>query len=223
MAGKLIVIEGLDGSGKATQSRLLLQRLEGLLPDVRTISFPRYDSESSALVRGYLAGNFGQSPDSVNCYAASSFYAADRYISYKNEWGGNYNNGAVYVCDRYTTSNAVFQTPKLPKSEWKKYLDWLYDFEYNRMGIPSPDAVIYLDMPVAASERLMNGRYQGDQSKKDIHERDRDFQLRCREAAEFCAKHGKWIRINCADGDKPLSVEQTGEMVYAAAAESLGL
>lgn len=222
MQGRLVVIEGLDGSGKATQTALLCKRLAGEGVNVKTVSFPRYDSESSLLVRAYLGGHFGSDPDSINSYAASSFYSVDRYLSFKNEWGGDYNDGAVFVCDRYTTSNAVFQTPKLPKEQWKDYLDWLYDFEYNRLGIPAPDAVIYLDMPIEASQRLMKGRYKGDESKKDIHERNPEFQLRCRQAALYCCEHGDWVRISCAEGEEPLDTETISRRVYDAVMEKLG-
>lgn len=213
MNGKLIVIEGLDGSGKATQAALLARSLESEVAALKTISFPRYEKESSALVRGYLEGRFGTKPGDVNCYAASSFYAADRYISYKTEWGADYNAGAVFICDRYTTSNAVYQTSKLPESEWQGYLDWLYDFEYEKLGLPRPDAVIYLDMPPECSAKLMEKRYGGDESRKDIHERDIDFQVACRRAAAYCALHGGWKTVCCADGGRALGKDEIHNII----------
>ena len=224
MSGRLVVIEGLDGCGKATQTRLLTEKLKECLPDVRTVSFPRYDSESSALVRAYLAGHFGSDPDAVNCYAASSFYSADRYLSYLADWGSWYQAGAVLVCDRSTTSNAVFQTPKLPASEWERYLDWLYDFEYVRLGLPKPDAVILLDLSVSTAEHMMDGRYGGDSEKRDIHERDRGYQQRCREAALYCAAHGGWQVVGCTDAAGTLRpAEAIGADIFSAVSRRLGL
>lgn len=199
--GKLIVIEGLDGSGKGTQCALLCEYLSRKAKgEVVSIDFPRYERESSALVRGYLAGDFGKEPDDVNCYAASSFYAADRYISYITEWREKYEAGAIFVCDRYTTSNAVFQTPKLEQGEWNSYLEWLYDFEYAKLGIPKPDAVIFLDISERSAAQLLKKRYDGDSAKMDIHESDRSYQRRCIEAARWCAKQGGWHVVSC-DGE----------------------
>ena len=200
--GKLIVIEGLDGSGKSTQLDLLLDRLKGLNIDCRSVSFPDYESDSSALVKMYLAGNFGKKPDDVNPFAASVFYTVDRYASYKQNWGEYYNAGGVVIAGRYTTSNAVHQTSKLNKSEWETFLNWLYDFEYEKVKIPKPDKVIFLDMPVEVSQKLLSGRYKGDESKKDIHESDVSYLDNCRKAAVFTANFSGWTVIPCAkDGE----------------------
>ena len=197
MGGKLIVIEGLDGSGKATQTKLLYDALEKQTPNVRMLSFPCYEDDSSVLVKMYLAGEFGQRPDDVNGYAASTFFAVDRYASYKKSWEKDYKDGFVFLADRYTTSNAVYQAGKLPREEWDEYLDWLYDFEYNLLGIPKPDIVIYLDLPPEISRELMTKRYTGDETKKDIHEKDTGFQTKSREAALYCAAKQNWHIINC--------------------------
>ncbi len=197
MNGKLIVIEGLDGSGKATQTKLLYDALRAEREDVYTLSFPCYDDESSTLVRMYLSGEFGEHPDDVNGYAASVFFAVDRYASYKKNWHILYEGGAVLLADRYTTSNAVYQTAKLPREQWDGYLDWLFDFEYNRMGIPMPDAVIFLEVTLDTSYRLMQVRYQGDEHKKDIHEKDVAFQERSRAAAQYCARRQGWKCVQC--------------------------
>ena len=200
--GKLIVIEGLDGSGKSTQLDLLLNRLKGLNIDCRSVSFPDYESDSSALVKMYLAGNFGKKPDDVNPFAASVFYTVDRYASYKQNWGEYYNAGGVVIAGRYTTSNAVHQTSKLNESEWETFLNWLYDFEYEKVKIPKPDKVIFLDMPVEVSQKLLSGRYKGDESKKDIHESDVSYLDNCRKAAVFTANFSGWTVIPCAkDGE----------------------
>lgn len=205
MSGKLVVIEGLDGSGKATQTMLLYEALSKEMADVQPLSFPCYDDESSTLVRMYLGGEFGDKPDDVNGYAAAVFYAVDRYASYKKHWHKTYDAGAVFLANRYTTSNAVFQTSKLPRDQWDAYIDWLFDFEYHLMGIPAPDLVIYLDVSAEMGQQLMDKRYTGNEEKKDIHERDREYQRRSREAALYCAKKQGWTTVCCdgPDGMRP--------------------
>lgn len=169
--GKLIVLEGLDGSGKGTQAKLLAKHLTVTGHLVREITFPDYDSDSSALVKMYLAGQFGDKPDDVNAYAASSFYAVDRYAGYKSDWGKFYEEGGILIADRYTTSNAVHQCSKLPPEQWDAFLQWLFDYEYHLLGLPAPDKVIYLQVDPAVSQRLMTARYHGDETRKDVHER----------------------------------------------------
>ena len=202
--GKLIVIDGLDGSGKSTQ----LNRLEAYLRETgenyRQISFPDYAEPSSALVKMYLAGEFGISADSVNAYAASSFYAVDRYASYKKFWESDYKNDIPIIAARYATSNAIHQMAKLPKDEWDSYLSWLEYYEYTQLGLPKPDEVIFLDMPLHIAQKLMSGRYNGDESKKDIHERDSKYLQQCRESALYAAKKCNWTVICCGEGDEPL-------------------
>ncbi len=219
--GKLIVIEGLDGSGKATQAKLLCESLEKQGKKVKKISFPVYDSDSSALVRMYLAGQFGTRPQDVNAYAASSFYAVDRFASFKSDWSKEYNDDYVIVADRYTTSNGVHQCSKLDESQWEEFLDWLYDFEYKKMGIPAPDMVIYLDMSPEVSQKLLSSRYQGDESKKDIHEKDTDYLAKSRVAARFCANHDGWNVIKCDNGENPFTIEDISSAVYNTVLEIL--
>ena len=200
MRGRLLVLEGLDGSGKATQAALLAKALAAAQLPVRQISFPNYGSDSSALVRMYLAGAFGEKPDDVNAYAASSFFAVDRYAGYKADWGPFYEGGGILIADRYTTSNGVHQCSKLPPEEWDGYLGWLFDYEYRLLGLPAPDAVIYLRVDPAVSQKLMTGRYHGDESKKDIQERDLEYLARSRRAAEYCAAKLGWQAVECAAG-----------------------
>ena len=195
--GKLIVLEGLDGSGKATQAKLLAEHLAAQGVPVQKITFPDYSSDSSALVKMYLAGQFGQHPDDVNAYAASSFYAVDRYASYKTDWGSFYREGGLVLSDRYTTSNAVHQCSKLPPMHWDGFLNWLFDFEYKKIGIPAPDCVVYLAVDPEVSQKLMTERYHGDESRKDIQEKDREYMARSRAAAEYCARTLGWQRIEC--------------------------
>ena len=199
--GQLIIFEGLDGSGKGTQTKLTAQRLKEQGRDLRQITFPDYDSESSALVKMYLSGAFGDEPDDVNAYAASSFYAVDRFASYKTDWGEFYREGGLVLSDRYTTSNAVHQCSKLPPMHWDGFLNWLFDFEYKKFGIPAPDAVIYLAVDPEVSQRLITERYHGDESKKDIQEKDTEYLARSRAAAEYCARTLGWHRIECTAAD----------------------
>ena len=201
LMGQLIIFEGLDGSGKGTQTKLTAQRLKEQGRDLRQITFPDYDSESSALVKMYLSGAFGDKPDDVNAYAASSFYAVDRFASYKTDWGEFYREGGLVLSDRYTTSNAVHQCSKLPPMHWDGFLNWLFDFEYKKFGIPAPDAVIYLAVDPEVSQRLITERYHGDESKKDIQEKDTEYLARSRAAAEYCARTLGWHRIECTAAD----------------------
>ena len=197
MSGKLIVFEGTDGSGKATQTALLCRELESRGVPFRKLEFPRYKEESSALLRLYLSGAFGTDPADVNAYAAATFFSVDRYASFKQDWGGWYRQGGLVIADRYTTSNAVHQTSKLPPQERQAFLDWLFDFEYRLMGIPAPDVVVYLSVDPAVSQSLMTGRYQGDESRKDIHEGNLGYLRRSREAAEYCTEKLGWKKIEC--------------------------
>lgn len=207
MSGKLIVIEGLDGSGKATQAALLAQALESSGAAVRKVSFPDYQSDSSALVKMYLNGDFGRDPGDVNAYAASSFYAVDRFASYKKDWGSFYEAGGIIIADRYATSNAIHQCSKLPEGEWDAFLSWLFHFEYELLGIPAPDLVIYLQADTGVSQKLMTGRYHGDESKKDIHESNLDYMNRSRRAAEYCADALGWKRVHCVENGAMRSIE----------------
>ena len=211
--GQLIIFEGLDGSGKGTQTKLTAQRLKEQWRELRQITFPDYDSESSALVKMYLSGAFGDKPDDVNAYAASSFYAVDRFASYKTDWGEFYREGGLVLSDRYTTSNAVHQCSKLPPEEWEQFLHWLFDYEFHLLGLPAPDCVIYLQVDPAVSQKLMTQRYHGDESKKDVHEKDVEYLARSRKAAEFCAAHLGWQTVPCTCGDGMRSVEEIGQEV----------
>ena len=193
----LIVIEGLDGSGKGTQSAMLedyAQKHGGALK----ITFPDYESPSSALVKMYLAGDFGKEAGAVNAYAASCFYAVDRFASFQTKWKEAYLSGTTIIADRYVTANLVYQLSKLPENEWDDFIHWLEDFEYGKLGLPRPDKVLYLDVPPEVSQELLQKRYSGDLSKKDIHEKDLAFLLHCRECALYAAKKLNWTVLSCA-------------------------
>jgi len=209
----LIVIDGLDGSGKTTQ----FKRVGDILSErfkVKTVSFPDYASESSALIRMYLNGDFGACPEDVGAYAASSFYAADRFASFRLCWEENYKNGDMILASRYVSSNAIHQMGKIPKPEWNSYLDWLYDFEYDKLGLPVPDLVVFLDMPPEAAAELLRKRYGGDESKKDIHESDARYLQKCREAALYAAERDGWAVIKCGEKETPFPPGAvTGEII----------
>ena len=217
MNGKLIVIEGLDGSGKNTQAQRLADTLAAQGCNVRKISFPQYDSPSSALVKMYLAGDFGKSADSVNAYAASSFYAVDRYATFKGGLLDFYQQGGIIIADRYTTSNAIHQCSKLPEEEWKEFTDWLFHYEYELLGIPAPDKVIYLRVDTQISQKLMTGRYNGDDTKKDIHERDVDYLMRSRKAADFCVKELGWLPVECCKDGAMRTIDDIAEEILTIA------
>ena len=222
MSGKLIVFEGTDGSGKATQTALLCRELESRGVPFRKLEFPRYREESSALLRLYLSGAFGTDPADVNAYAAATFFSVDRYASFKQDWGGWYRQGGLVIADRYTTSNAVHQCSKLPQKQWEEYLHWLFDYEFRLLGLPAPDRVIYLQVDPAVSQRLMTQRYHGDESKKDVHEKDTAYLARSRAAAEFCARHLGWDTVHCTSGDAMRSIEEIQQEVQQLARKTLG-
>ena len=213
--GKLIVIEGTDGSGKSTQFKLMAQRLEQENKPFRRLVFPRYSEESSALIRMYLGGAFGTDPSDVNAYAASAFYAVDRYASYKQDWGQWYENGGLIFSDRYTTSNAVHQASKENPENRPAFLQWLYEIEYDKQGLPRPDLVIYLDVPTAFTEKLMRSREESTHTKADIHEQNSSYLATCRECGRAAAEYYGWSIVNCVKDGAMRSIEDIHEEIYA--------
>ena len=214
MSGKLIVFEGTDGSGKATQSKLVCEELDKRGIAYRKLEFPRYSEESSALIRLYLAGAFGSKPEDVNAFAAATFFSVDRYASYKQDWGKWYEDGGVVLSDRYTTSNAVHQTSKEPEDQQDAYLHWLYDFEYEKLGLPRPDLTIYLDVPTDFTEKLLRGREADTNTKADIHEQDMQYLATCRKAGRKAAAYYGWTVIQCVRDGAMRSIEDIHEEIY---------
>ncbi len=208
MAGKLIVTEGLDGSGKGTQTAALVRTLEARGERVMRVSFPNYGSDAAKLLDDYLHGAFGNDPNDVNPYAASTFFAIDRYASYHLNWKEFYLSGGTVIADRYTTSNAIHQCAKLPEQEWDGFLAWLFSYEYSKLGLPEPDAVIYLRVDPEISQTLISGRYQGDEQKKDIHECNVPYLKRCRRAADYCTGKLGWKAVECVRDGKMRSIEE---------------
>ena len=210
--GKLFVIEGLDGCGKSTQLEMLKSKTDN---NTRFISFPNYDSASGQIIKDYLSGKFAEENGKAGAYTASSFYAVDRYISYKTDWEKDYQAGKTIIAARYTSSNAIYQMTKLDRAQWDEYLSWLEDYEYDKFGIPRPDKVVFLDMPIEVSQKLLSSRYGGNEEKKDIHERNVDFLKACREAALYTAKKKGWFILPCSDGENPFTPERINEQLSA--------
>ncbi len=219
--GKLIVLEGTDGSGKATQCAALGEALEKMGISCRRVEFPQYREDSSALIKMYLGGEFGNKPSDVNAYAASTFYAVDRFASYKKDWGKFYEDGGLILADRYTTSNAVHQGSKLEGTERTDYFSWLFDFEYRLMGLPRPDLVIYLDVPVEQTDRNMRRREAETNTSADIHEKDRAYLNSCRIAAGQAADMFSWKRIACTENGTMRPIEDIHQEVLQAVKEIL--
>ena len=222
MAGKLIVFEGTDGSGKSTQFGELCRRLDGMGKEYQKLVFPQYDEPSSALIRMYLGGEFGNKPSDVNPYAASAFYAVDRYASLKKVWGRYYEEGGLVLTDRYTTSNAVHQAVKCARLDRPAFLRWLDDFEHDKMGLPRPDLVLYLDMPTDKAVELLRSREAATHTQADIHELDTGYLAACRESALQAAQVLGWKKISCLDAGGTLrSIEDIHEEIWALAAPLL--
>ena len=214
MAGKLIVFEGTDGSGKSTQFKAMCSRLAAEGHTYENLVFPQYKEPSSALIRMYLSGEFGSRPGDVNPYAASAFYAVDRYASMKKVWGQRYEQGGLIVADRYTTSNAVHQSAKLPEGEREEFCRWLDEFEHDRLELPRPDLVVYLDMPTEWSVKLLRSREQNTNTQADIHEVDADDLATCRTAALQAAKVLGWTVIPCVQDGVLRTVEDIHEQIW---------
>lgn len=211
MKGKLIILEGTDASGKSTQFRKLTERLASDGIQFKTVTFPRYSEDSSVLVRMYLGGEFGTDPNSVNAYMASTFFAVDRCASYLKDWRKYYENGGILVLDRYTTSNAVHQASKMRPEERANFIKWLFQFEYELLGLPSPDAVFLLDMPVEQSAKLMENR---EGKTCDIHELDLGYLQECRDTAALVAELYDWEKISCTECGELRTIEAIHEELY---------
>lgn len=219
--GKLIVFEGTDGSGKATQSKLLLERLQREGFDCRALTFPRYGKPSAAPLEEYLHGAYGSHPEAVNAYAASTFFAVDRYASYQQDWGKYYESGGILVADRYTTSNAVHQASKLPEGERQAFLKWLFDFEYRLLQLPEPTLVFYLDVPTEITEKMMRCREAQTNTTADIHEQDDGYLRACRRAAQKTAEECAWHCIDCSQNDEMRNAGDIHEEIYRCVRELL--
>ena len=220
--GKLIIIEsGSDASGKATQSKKLYERLINEGYNCMKITFPNYDSESSALVKMYLRGDFGSNPNDVSPYVASTFYAADRYASFKTKWENFYNEGGIIISDRYTTSNMVHQAAKMEEKE--KFLNWLWDLEFNLYGIPEPDQVIFLDVDPMVSQQLMKNRLNKitGEEEKDIHESNEEYLVNSYNNSLKIADKYSWNKVKCTEGTALRTIDDIHEEIYKKVKETI--
>lgn len=210
----LFIVEGIDGSGKTTQTELLEKRLINDGYKTLRIKFPNYEDRAAGPIKMYLEGEFGKDPEAVNAYAASTFYAIDRYASYKKSWESTYKSNTVIISDRYVMSNIIHQSSKLKIEEKKAYFDWLYDFEYVKLGLPKPDLSFFLDVPPMLSLKQVEKRYNGDEKKKDIHERDFKYLEKCYEAGIYACENLDIKRIECIKDGKIKDVEEINDIIY---------
>ncbi len=216
MSGTLIVIEsGTDSSGKATQTKKLYQKLKQDKQEVLKVEYPNYESKSSALIKMYLKGDFGSKAEAVNPYAASSFFAVDRYASFKQNWSSFYQQGGIIIADRYTTSNMIHQGSKIEdENKRDNYLQWLKDYEFNKLGLPEADIVIFLNLEPELSAKLMEERKKNQQRNSDIHEIDRDYLKECYKIGLEIASNNNWEIIDCVEQGKLKSIDNIAEEVY---------
>lgn len=222
MRGKLIVFEGTDGAGKATQTRYMARRLEKEGVSFREIDFPRYGSPFAEPAKLYLEGRLGDKPGDVSAYASSVLFAVDRFASYREDWGRAYEAGELILANRYTTSNAVHQASKLEAGEREAYLTWLFDLEYRRLELPEPDLVIYLDLPTEISEQMLRRREAATHTQADIHERDEAYLRRCRESASEIVRALGWKRVDCSRDGSLRTPEDIHQEVWALVRPLLG-
>lgn len=222
--GILIAIDGVDASGKQTQTEILKKRLEAEGKEVKLVSFPAYDKPSSTLVKMYLDGAFGDKPSDVNAYATSTLFAADRFATYRTDWGKAYETGTVIIADRYVSSNLIHQASKIENEHDKdKFLEWLDDLEHGVYELPRPDVTIFLDMPPEYGAKLMRDRANkaNGESKKDIHESDFSYLENSYNNAVYVAERFGWKKILCVKDEQIRSVEEIGEDIYSVVKELL--
>ena len=215
--GKLFVIDGTDGSGKQTQLETLKKRLMNEKIDFRTVSFPNYNSPSSALVKMYLEGEFGTDAKAISPYIASTFFAADRYATYATQYKEYFEKGGIILADRYTTANMVHQAGKITnEAERKKFIDWLWDFEFNLYGLPIPTEVFFLNMPPKFSLELMKDRENKitHDNKKDIHENNAEYLKEAYNAACKLAKEYNWYEINCIENNNIRTIKDINDEIF---------
>ena len=223
--GKFIVIDGTDGSGKATQAKLLIAKLKKVGHKVKTIDFPQYENNFFGKVVGrYLSGEFGSSAE-VSPYLASVLYAADRFETKQKieKW---LQAGNIVIADRYASSNQIHQGGKISDSKKRKeFLDWLEIMEYGVFQIPRPDSIIYLDVPIEFNMQLLQNKSAQDKKqylkgKKDIHENDiQHLQDAKNSAIKLIQKNNNWIRINCIKNRKLMSIVEVSAIIWTKVVE----
>ena len=212
--GKLIVFEGIDGSGKSTQFDLLCDRYADEGRDFKRLRFPRYNEPSSALIKMYLGGDFGDDPDAVNAYAASAFYAVDRFASFIQDWREYYERGGLVLTDRYTTSNSIHQGAKMQPGQRELFFNWLYDFEFTYMGLPAPDLVVYLDIDAEQATLRLHRRQDETGKDGDIHEKDAMYLKQCAQTGSHAAAHYGWHKVRCFDCGHERGADEVHQEIY---------
>ncbi len=215
--GKLFVIDGTDGSGKQTQFKKLQERLSKEGIKYKTVSFPNYDSPSSSLVKMYLSGEFGQNAKEISPYIASTFYAADRYATFQKGLKEYYNNGGIILADRYTTGNMVHQAGKIKDiKEREKFLNWLWDFEFNLYKLPIPTKAFFLNMPPEYALKLIQHRENKftHEQTKDIHEKDKNHIIDSYNAACSLVDKYNWYEVKCVKNNKLRTVDDIHEEIF---------
>lgn len=200
--GKIIVIEGVDGVGKETQSKKLFDYLRKNHEKVKMLSYPNYEAPSSILIKKYLNGDYGANAETINPYVTTSFFAVDRFSSYLEDWKKYYEEGYILIIDRYVTSNLLFQSTKMDSErEMKMFLDWNIDLEYDKGGLPKPDCVIYLDLANEISQRNLEKRNKSvnhkSKSEVDIHEESKEYLDKVRNNGRKLCKYLGWIVVDC--------------------------
>ena len=222
--GILIAIDGVDASGKQTQTEKLFERLKDAGVNVRMISFPAYDKPSSVLVKEYLNGDYGKKAEDVNAYAASVLFAADRFSTFKKDWIEDYNNGVVIIADRYVSSNMIHQAGKISDvSEKDAFLDWVWDLEFKKFELPEPEKTIFLDMPTEYGLKLManrNNKITGEE-QKDIHEDDREYMKKSYDNAFYVAKKFGWTTISCVKDGEIRTNDEINDEIYDKVIENI--
>lgn len=212
---KFIAFEGCDGTGKTTQAKLLAKRFSSEGRSVRRLKFPVYESLSSGPVRMYLDGQLGGAVGDIDPYAASTLYAVDRFCSFRSDWRADLGGDGIIVSDRYVTSNMIYMSARLKPAERGEYIRWLRDLEYNKMGLPEPDLVIYLDLPTKTSEKLVRLRSDDTGETVDLHERDRVYQKEVRLCGREIAREFGWVVINCAKKGMLLPMDELSDIIWA--------
>ncbi len=222
--GYLLTLEAPDASGKSTQSDLLCAKLKAAGFEVREKRFPNYGSDACKPAELYLSGALGDNPADTNAYAASVFFAVDRYFSYRTDWKKDLDKkDGVVLLDRYTTSNAIHQLAKISdQAEKRAFLDWLYDFEFGKLALPLPDDTIFLDVPPEVSFRLMKKRAEADKKHfTDIHEANKEYLVQCYEAACFAASVKKWHTVTCTKNGEMRAIDDIGDEIFAYVSERI--
>ena len=212
--GKLIVFEGIDGSGKSTQFKLMCERMSKEGMDFRRVVFPRYDKPSSTLIKMYLDGDFGDEPDAVNAYAASSFYAVDRFASFVQDWRGYYKAGGLVLTDRYSTSNALHQGAKMAPGERERFFNWLYEYEFELIGLPVPDLVVFMDIDAEQAAQRLHRRQTETGVAGDIHERDVTYLNNCAQSGRQAAAQYGWYIVDCMNGEHERNADEIHNRIY---------